>query len=292
MHRKNICFSLLLRFSVTLIIVLIFPVSSSAAEPTYCTTANIISMEAEAFSENIGYNLINNSNASGGQVMQAGESGSLSFDINFDQSGRWYLWLRTLAPDHTSNGMFLDLDGQRLSAPSDHQYAGETDIYLYKSTSIWFWTPEWQAPGEGFHAGPIAIDTTAGLHRLSIVKRSIENPLIDKIVLTRTNEAPTNLGPEVTSCSTPTISPSPSPTVSPSPSPSPTASPTPNPQESACQKADLNQDGLVDISDYIVMANVFLQSVTSTNRADINQDLIVDIQDYALLAEQFLSSCN
>jgi hypothetical protein len=46
----------------------------------------------------------------------------------------------------------------------------------------------------------VAFDVGAGDHTLTISKRKIERPLLDKIVLSWTNDAPSGLGPAETRC--------------------------------------------------------------------------------------------
>lgn len=79
----------------------------------------------------------------------------------------------------------------------------------------------------------------------------------------------------------------------PSTSPSPTSSstPTPTPQESAVCKADINLDGVVDLSDYSVLVAHFLQTAPTVKRTDISGDNVVDLSDYSLLVIQFLKTC-
>lgn len=54
--------------------------------------------------------------------------------------------------------------------------------------------------------------------------------------------------------------------------------------------ADINQDSIVDISDYHLLVTNFLQSPIKNARADINSDGIVDISDYHVLVSNFLLS--
>lgn len=74
--------------------------------------------------------------------------------------------------------------------------------------------------------------------------------------------------------------------ATPSPSTSPTAV-----TNTPCQQADINQDGIVDLTDYSLLATNFLSTTPSIPRADINTDGIVDLTDYSLLATQFLQTC-
>lgn len=79
------------------------------------------------------------------------------------------------------------------------------------------------------------------------------------------------------------------PSPSATPTPSATAYPTPTPD--LCP-ADINQDGITDLTDYSLLAVNFLSTTPSVPRADINQDGIVDLTDYSLLAVKFLQLCS
>ena len=63
----------------------------------------------------------------------------------------------------------------------------------------------------------------------------------------------------------------------------------PNEQQ-ACQ-ADINQDSIVDISDYAILVFDFLKTNPNNPRADINSDGIVDISDYSLFTSSFFQRC-
>lgn len=56
--------------------------------------------------------------------------------------------------------------------------------------------------------------------------------------------------------------------------------------------ADVNQDGIVDGTDYAIVGGDFLSATPLNSRSDINQDGVVDNVDYALMGNQFLQSCN
>lgn len=71
-----------------------------------------------------------------------------------------------------------------------------------------------------------------------------------------------------------------SPQITPPPSPTPSQSPQFN-------QADINQDGIVDLTDYSILALQFLQTGLNLS-ADLNQDGIVDLTDYSILALNFL----
>lgn len=94
---------------------------------------------------------------------------------------------------------------------------------------------------------------------------------------------------------TPTVNP-PSPTPSPSPTPkppSPTPSPSPSPiAETECSKADINQSGTVDLSDYSILVSNFLKSPLLNPRADITGDKIADLRDFSVMVRYFLKPCS
>ena len=145
----------------------------------------VVSMEAERYTSQTGYGRYANADASGGTVMRAdgAEGSTLDFRFTVQQAGTWYVWVRAYATANENNGYLLGLDGRTLG-----------NIYLKKIG--WSWQPEW-LNGDS-HAGPVTVNLTAGSHVLSILKRKIENPLIDKIVLTKAAQAPTGLGPAAT----------------------------------------------------------------------------------------------
>ncbi len=73
-------------------------------------------------------------------------------------------------------------------------------------------------------------------------------------------------------------------------SPTPQSSPTPTATSVTCNE-DINQDRVVDLSDYSVLVVNFLKATITTPRADINRDGVVDLSDYSLLAVKFLRAC-
>jgi len=164
----------------------------------FCEQNGVVSMEAENYISQEGYNLINRSDASGNLAMQVGSDGSLNFRFTLNSEGTWYIWIRGYATTPENNGLYLKLDGNYLTAPANHPHAGVKDIYLKKHG--WCWKPEWQASVHSVHEGPITMTASAGTHILSICKRKTENPVIDKILLTRTDSAPSDssYGPDET----------------------------------------------------------------------------------------------
>ena len=157
-----------------------------AAPETKAAEVNgVVSMEAENYTSQTGYGRYANGDASGSTAMRAdgGSESRLNFNVSIQSPGTWYVWIRAYATANENNGYRLGLDDAVLG-----------DIYLKKSG--WSWLPEWLT-GES-HAGPITVTLSAGNHVLSILKRKIENPLIDKIVLTKAAQPPIGLGPAAT----------------------------------------------------------------------------------------------
>ena len=168
----------------------------------FCESQQVISIEAEHYSAQTGYSQITHGDASGGVAMQVGDNGSLDFEVYFASTGTYYFWVRTLAADSESNGLYLAIDGELVRAPPSNPHAGVADIYLYKSDSYWFWEPLFQGAGSGASAvaGPVIFDVTAGQHTVSVRKRKMERPLIDKLVLTVAGDQPSGMGPNETTC--------------------------------------------------------------------------------------------
>lgn len=167
----------------------------------------MITIEAEQANRAVGFSAIDSPSASGEFAMQADEQveeddTALEFRLHVKTPGRWYVWIRTQALHHRQNGLRLRLDGNALAAPADHDLAGTSNIYLrkLKSQDDWSWAPEWQPtpPQEKTglrHQGPVAVELSAGEQSLTVLKRRRERPLIDKIVLTRSPNAPSGFGP-------------------------------------------------------------------------------------------------
>jgi len=82
-----------------------------------------------------------------------------------------------------------------------------------------------------------------------------------------------------------------SPTSSNEPAPTESTSPKPTDMPALCV-ADINEDRVVDLSDYSILAANFFRTHPSNSRADIDGDGIVDLSDYSILAANFLKTCN
>jgi len=131
--------------------------------------------------------------ASGGHAVRfSAGGGRVDLDLPVLPAGPWYVWIRTRASTAEDNGLLMLLDGKPVSAPPDHKWAGVPDIYLTKKG--WSWEPEWQGPGKGNHEGPIILNLSAGKHRLTLLKRKTELPLLDRLILTRDAKVPGEKG--------------------------------------------------------------------------------------------------
>jgi len=73
-------------------------------------------------------------------------------------------------------------------------------------------------------------------------------------------------------------------TSSNSPTPTPSTSPTATPTSSPRIEGDANNDGIVNIQDYVILSNQF---GTSGPEADFNRDNLVNVQDYIILSNNF-----
>ena len=157
------------------------------ATPEAIEESGLIVVEAEHATRPAEAEIAAHSAASGGRgLVWNSAEGRADYTLRVATPGTWHVWFRTQAKDHVSNGLFIELNGRRLSAPSGHAMAPTEVVYLKKHATEFSWTPEWQAPGEGRHAGPITLEfPVAGLHTLTLVARSRERPFIDKIVLSR-----------------------------------------------------------------------------------------------------------
>lgn len=69
------------------------------------------------------------------------------------------------------------------------------------------------------------------------------------------------------------------------------SNPSPTPGPSTCHNIDINQDKVIDLSDYSILVANFLRMPLLNPRADINSDGVADLTDYSMLVATFLQSC-
>jgi hypothetical protein len=154
----------------------------------------IVSIEVENYASNVGvgghyWEPTLDSGASGGGSLQAlPNSGTtrtqdyvvnsprLDFDVNFSESGRYYVWVRGRGPSGKDDSLHVGLNGQV-------QSRGER---ISGFTSSWTWS------GKTMGGNRASIDVSvAGAQQLTVWMRE-DGTEIDKIVLTRDS----SLGPE------------------------------------------------------------------------------------------------
>jgi hypothetical protein len=169
---------------------------------TFQEVKGYVVMEAENATRMRDFAVESQAMASGGKGVRVGASvkaggGELAFEFVLATGGTYTIYIRTLCEDHLNNGLWLQLDGKYVVAPPTDPYAGVRDIYLNRPG--WYWRPRWQGPGAGNHGGAISLSAPAGRHTLVVVKRGVETPFIDKIVLAFPGlPGPQDLGPPET----------------------------------------------------------------------------------------------
>ncbi len=109
------------------------------------------------------------------------------YDIDFTETGTYYLHLRTYATDHANNGYFATLDGRSFDY-------GHPDAYYITSywKNLWWWYIDGGgAEGRGYK---VSIDITkTGVQRLAIYRRD-KGTRIDRIWLTKNQSEPQDTG--------------------------------------------------------------------------------------------------
>ena len=109
------------------------------------------------------------------------------YDIDFKETGTYYLHLRTYATDHANNGYFATMDGVSFD------YGHENAYYITT-----YWMNQWWWYNDGGGAGSrgymVSVDITAtGIQTLAIYRRD-RGTRIDRIWLTKNQDEPQNTG--------------------------------------------------------------------------------------------------
>jgi hypothetical protein len=116
-----------------------------------------------------------------------GQSPELLFDINFGQSGSYFLWLRMLSPSYADNSVHAGLDSVVFASSARITY----DTY-----NQWGWT------NLNMDGNRVTLQVNSpGIHRFHLWMRE-DGALLDRILLTRdANYTPSGMGPnESNSC--------------------------------------------------------------------------------------------
>ncbi len=107
------------------------------------------------------------------------------YDIDFKETGTYYLHLRTYALNHTENGFFATMDGKQFNYGDKHAYF----IYVKKrKKGQWFW---WTDGGGAEKRGlKVSVKITKkGVHTLAILRRD-KGTRVDRIWLTKNQSSP------------------------------------------------------------------------------------------------------
>ncbi|MGI9280292.1 MAG: retention module-containing protein, partial [Endozoicomonas sp.] len=172
---------------------------NDAPSPVFAEDNGLISIEAEHFSSQVNrsgnaWTVENDASASGGQQVHTanndadgfdtqytGVSSELTYDIQFDSAGTYYVWVRGDAPDGLSDSVHIGLNGDAVSTGSR--------IDFNEGSHDW-------AGDRMDSAGRITIEVEApGVHQLNLWMRE-DGIAVDKVVISDdVNYVPSGSGP-------------------------------------------------------------------------------------------------
>ncbi|MBK7521821.1 MAG: tandem-95 repeat protein [Gammaproteobacteria bacterium] len=187
--------------------------------PTQQPSGGSVTIEAEQFSVNFKNGAqwigpVSPAGASGGKAMEAPLDGQprLEYQVNFSQSGTYYVWIRSYALNASTNSVRFGVDGSWSDAV--------VSVSPYNS---WQWE------------GPFAMTVASkGIHTLGITRRE-SSTLVDKIFIGTSSTAdPSGTEPDPAPAPAPAPDPAPAPAPDPAPAPAPDPAPAPAPGSSAC----------------------------------------------------------
>jgi hypothetical protein len=112
---------------------------------------------------------------------------SAQYDIDFRQTGTYYIHLRTLSQDHSQNGFFATIDGNQID------YGHDDAFYMYvMPLNRWHWYTD--GGGEGSRGHMLSFEITEqGVKTLAIYRRD-KSSKIDLLWITQTTSVPQNVG--------------------------------------------------------------------------------------------------
>ncbi len=192
-----------LMISVFLCLVLMAAGTASAKTTTFKTVDGEVVIEAETYTRlggNLGGTWYTNKEKKGykgASYIQSAEkdpktlrytSGIIraEYDIDFKETGTYFLHLRTLALNHTENGFFATMDGKHFDYGHKHAYF----VYAKKrKTGRWLWYTDGGGAESRGHMVSIQI-TKPGVHTLAICRRD-KGSRVDRIWLTKKQSTPT-----------------------------------------------------------------------------------------------------
>ncbi len=191
-----------LTISAFLCLVFMAATTASAKPLTFKTVKSEVVIEAETYTR-LGGNLggawfINKEKKGykGSGYIQSSEkdpktlrykSGNIraEYDIDFTETGTYYLHLRTLAKDHTENGFFATMDGKQFDYGDKKAYF----VYVKKrKRDKWLWYTDGGGAEERDFKVSIKI-TKKGVQTLSICRRD-KGSRVDRIWLTKKQSNP------------------------------------------------------------------------------------------------------
>lgn len=177
-------------------------------DPVFIGNTDPIVMEAEHFQESYvrngkSWNVINFTGGVG-PILEAGpntganyntnyttQSPETQYDINFSQTGTYYVWVRTYSPTFEDNSYHTALDSI---------ITGSSDKMTYDTYNQWGWTNQTM---DG-HAATFDVPST-GVHTLHLWMRE-DGVRVDRILLTKNSSyVPSGLGPAESSYCNPTV---------------------------------------------------------------------------------------
>jgi len=109
---------------------------------------------------------------------------SVEYDIDFQETGIWYVHLRTWAADHTQNGFFAAIDGEEVHY--DHPNA--SCIYVRKQ-SRWSWYTDAGGAEVRNYMVSFSVSTT-GNHTFTLCRRDKGGSRVDRIWLSKQQNTP------------------------------------------------------------------------------------------------------
>ncbi len=175
---------------------------SAAQGAGFYEQAGVVSMEAEHATSTLGWNLV--PGLSGSAMRDGAErgAGNMTFDIDFVQGRRYYVWLlcrHTSADGASADDAFVTLDGEKLYGSDDVTRPDG----MQAASGSFSWSSRPKGPGgttpSNIAAGPVhALVPGPGRRVFRITSRS-QGFEIDKIVLQLDDSSrPTGTGPAET----------------------------------------------------------------------------------------------
>lgn len=177
--------------------------ADSAQAATFVTVGGEAVIEAESFTRRGGsvggqWSVMTDLAGSNGAYIESGADDpstlafssniiSAQYDIDFRQTGTYYIHLRTYALDTSQNGFFATIDGTQID------YGDPAAFYIYvKPLNNWNWYTDGGGEGDRGHLLSFEI-TEQGVKTLAIYRRD-KSSKIDQLWITQTTSSPQDVG--------------------------------------------------------------------------------------------------